>query len=98
MDLAVLTVNQISRLANILDGAGQVVLATVALPYLLGMGGRWEAFKAVSGGVWVAILWWLALRSERLAGGRWMVLAAMFVVIMVYAVRVEKKGKWSAES
>jgi len=57
------TKDQIKRMANILDNAGQVSLATIALPYLLG--DDINVKVSVWGTIISLILWWVALRLER---------------------------------
>ncbi|OGH44159.1 MAG: hypothetical protein A3H50_00485 [Candidatus Levybacteria bacterium RIFCSPLOWO2_02_FULL_37_10] len=58
------TDDQLKRFANILDNIGQVILATVVLPYLF-----IEKDSVVYSliGFFVATLsWWLSLRVERI--------------------------------
>lgn len=62
------TKDQIKRMANIFDNAGQVVLASVIIPPLLGL------FDARSSRVIIlfigmlttVIFWWLSLKLERI--------------------------------
>lgn len=60
---------QLVRLANILDNLGQVVVASVALPPLLGTSVDTPEAKVL---LWLGVLvalfcWWFSLRLDRIA-------------------------------
>lgn len=60
------TTDQIKRLANILDNAGQVVFASIVIPFLLGS----FDFDFIQVLIWLLVMilpWWLSLRLERIS-------------------------------
>lgn len=65
MDL--FTTDQLKRVANILDNAGQVTLATIAIPKIFG--GKLDSVSSIIygiSGLFVTFLfWWLSLKIER---------------------------------
>ena len=62
------TNKQLTRFANILDNAGQVVLASVVLPLLLGtIDLSISRMVIFAGAMGTIVCWWISLRLERLA-------------------------------
>lgn len=57
-----LTENQLGRMSNIFDNAGQVTLGSVVVPYLL----KWEEGSVIYVGIAVTIsLWLVSLSIEK---------------------------------
>lgn len=59
------TKNQIKRMANILDNAGQVFLGVATLPPLFTK--QFNSSTFATGLVLVIFLWWISLRLERMS-------------------------------
>lgn len=62
------TNDQLKRFANILDNAGQVVLAAVVIPSILGLIDTASAKTLLlMSTITTVICWWFALRIERIS-------------------------------
>lgn len=62
----IFTIDQVKRLANILDNAGQVIFASVIIPLIFGT----VDFTVFGMLLWIlamALCWWISLRLERLS-------------------------------
>lgn len=64
---SLLTENQIKRLANIFDNAGQVALGVVVLSPIISGFDRVNVFVVLSGIVGISVCWALSLFFERRA-------------------------------
>lgn len=60
------TNDQIKRLANILDNAGQVIFASAVIPLLLG-NFDFSLIKMVPWITTMILFWWICLRLERIS-------------------------------
>lgn len=60
------TADQIKRLANILDNAGQVVFASAIIPFLVS-DFDFSFAKMIPRTIAMILCWWISLRLERIS-------------------------------
>ena len=62
------TTDQVKRMANILDNAGQVIFATAVLPSTLGLiDDETSKMLALIGIILTIFCWWMSLKLERVS-------------------------------
>lgn len=67
MKQTLFTKNQITRFANILDNAGQVILASIVIPFILGVELPLSEMILWLGVLTMFSFWWASLRLERIS-------------------------------